>query len=121
MPTSEEILEALKTIEDPDLHRDIVSLGFIQNLEIKDGDVKFDLVLTTPACPVKDQLTEQARLATLGVPGVTSANVRMTAQVRQSISFGLEPQRPQGIKNVIAVASGKGGVGKSTVATNLAV
>ncbi|MBM2809926.1 MAG: Mrp [Chloroflexi bacterium] len=117
--TAEQILDALKIVQDPDLHRDIVSLGFVQNIEIDQGDVKFDVVLTTPACPVKDSLQDQARRVVKALPGVEGVNVNMTFNVasgKKSPAGQLIPQ----VKNVIAVASGKGGVGKSTVSTNLA-
>jgi ATP-binding protein involved in chromosome partitioning len=115
-----QVLDALRTVMDPDLHRDIVSLGFIRNLTIEGGVVAFDVNLTTPACPVKDRLREQSRQAVLtGVPGATDVRVNMTAEVRRPPA----PDRTalQGVKNIIAVGSGKGGVGKSTIAANLAV
>lgn len=115
-----QVLDALRTVMDPDLHRDIVSLGFIRNLSIEGGVVAFDVNLTTPACPVKDRLREQSRQAVLtGVPGATDVRVNMTAEVRRPAA----PDRTalQGVKNIIAVGSGKGGVGKSTIAANLAV
>jgi ATP-binding protein involved in chromosome partitioning len=115
-----QVLDALRAVVDPDLHRDIVSLGFIRNLAIEGGVVAFDVNLTTPACPVKDRLREQSRQAVLtGVPGVTDVRVNMTAEVRRPPA----PDRTalQGVKNILAVGSGKGGVGKSTIAANLAV
>jgi ATP-binding protein involved in chromosome partitioning len=113
-----QVLDALRSVMDPDLHKDIVSLGFIRNMKIEGGVVSFDVNLTTPACPVKDRLREQSRQAVLAIPGVTDANVNMTAEVRR-------PQTPstaalQNVKNIIAVGSGKGGVGKSTMAANIA-
>jgi ATP-binding protein involved in chromosome partitioning len=114
-----QVLDALRTVMDPDLHRDIVSLQFVRNMVIEKGVVSFDVNLTTPACPVKDRLREEARQAVLTrVPGVTDVRVNMTAEVRRPPA----PDRTalQGVKNIIAVGSGKGGVGKSTVAANLA-
>lgn len=117
-PTEAAVLDALRTVQDPDLHKDVVSLGFVQDLRIQDGEVSFRLVLTTPACPVKDQMRKQAEEAVASLPGVRKVTVDMDSQVRSS----LQPGNILGdeVKNVIAVTSGKGGVGKSTVAVNLA-
>lgn len=112
------VLDALRNVKDPDLHMDVVSLGFIRNLTIQGGRVSFTLELTTPACPAKGLLERQARDEVMKVPGVSEVQVRMTARVRAAVRPGEET--PQ-IKNTIAVSSGKGGVGKSTVAANLAV
>ena len=115
------VLEALARVKDPDLHRDIVSLGFVKDLTIDGGRVAFTIELTTPACPVKDQMRDQARAAVLDVPGVSSVDVQMTARVREA-AIAEGPRQPlPGVKNVIAVGAGKGGVGKTTVAVNLAV
>jgi ATP-binding protein involved in chromosome partitioning len=113
----QDVLNALRTVKDPDLGRDIVTLGFVKDLEVGDNRVSFTLQLTTPACPIRDQLLTQARAAVLAL-GVADVEVRMTAQA---------PVHHQGrslipeVKYTVAVASGKGGVGKSTVAANLAV
>ena len=115
------VLEALKVVRDPDLQRDIVSLGFVKDLATADGRVSFTIELTTPACPVKDQMRDQARAAVLQLPGVTNVDVNMTARVREAVGAEAGRQPLEGVKTVIAVGAGKGGVGKTTVAVNLAV
>ena len=83
MPVSEAaVLDALRAVRDPDLHRDIVTLKFVKNLRIDGGRVAFTVELTTPACPVKDQMRDQARAVVAALPGVTAVDVEMTAQVR---------------------------------------
>ena len=115
------VLDALKVVQDPDLHRDLVSLGFIKDLKTLDGHVAFTIELTTPACPVKDQIRDQARAAVMRVAGVSSVDVQMSAHVREAVGGAGPRQVPPGVKNVIAVGAGKGGVGKTTVAVNLAL
>ena len=119
-PDPAAVLEALKVVVDPDLHRDIVSLGFVKDVAIDSGRVSFTIELTTPACPVKDQLRDQAAAAVAALPGVSDVKVQMTANVR-SVSLPETGRTPlPGVKNVIAVGAGKGGVGKTTVSVNLA-
>ena len=116
-----QVLDALKAVQDPDLHKDIVKLGFVKDVVIDNGRVSFTIELTTHACPMKDQMKEQARAVVAALPGVTSVDVAMTAQVRAAVSPDLGKAPVPGVKNVIAVGAGKGGVGKSTVAVNLAL
>lgn len=119
------VLRALSAIIDPDLHRDIVSLGMIKELRVRqepDGaHVAFTFELTTPACPVRDQFKSQAEAAVLNLPGVAAVEVTMSANVRSSMRGAGQGQASlPNVRNIIAVGSGKGGVGKSTVAANLA-
>ena len=116
--TPQDVLNALRAVQDPDLRRDIVSLGFVKDLEIGDNRVSFAIELTTPAGPIKDQLAASAKQAVQAL-GVADVQVRLTSQVTTPRG-GKNNLIPQ-VKNTVAVASGKGGVGKSTIAANLAV
>jgi ATP-binding protein involved in chromosome partitioning len=114
-------MAALKTVQDPELHRDIVSLGMVKALSVNDGKVAFTVELTTPACPLRESIEGDCKRALGKIPGINSIDITFGAQVRGSKAGAGQTDLLPNVKNVVLVASGKGGVGKSTVAANLAV
>lgn len=117
---AQSVLEVLRPVQDPELRKSLVELNMIRNVKIAGGTVSFTLVLTTPACPLREFIVEDCEKAVKKLPGVKNVSVDVTAETPQQKSLPDRSGVP-GVKNIIAVSSGKGGVGKSTVAVNVAV
>jgi len=117
--TKKQVVEALQTVIEPELHKDMIALNMIEHIQVDGGEVSFTVILTTPACPLKSEIEDSCVAAVSKIPGVSKVNVKMDSRVPADAR--LMGTLDIGVRNAIAVASGKGGVGKSTIATNLAL
>ena len=120
MLDTQSVLDVLRPVQDPELQKSLVELNMIRNVQIDEGNVRFTLVLTTPACPLREFIVEDCQKAVKQLPGVEAVEVEVTAETPQQKSLP-DRQSVGKVKNIIAISSGKGGVGKSTVAVNVAV
>ena len=119
-PQTDDLVNALRVVQDPDLHKDIVTLNMVREMTYEKGTAAFQLVLTTPACPMKEHLENECRKALMAVPGVQAVEIDTRSEVAKRMS----PESAEfltDVKNVLFVGSGKGGVGKSTTAVNMAI